>query len=75
MLPKEPADPDHKLIRAFLDREEWLEGRFTLSPHAAFYSPAANDDLRRKTIETVLEHLETGALANCVNRDRLVRKA
>jgi D-3-phosphoglycerate dehydrogenase/C-terminal binding protein len=75
VLPKEPADPDHKLIRAFLDREEWLEGRFTLSPHAAFYSPAANDDLRRKTIETVLEHLETGALANCVNRDRLVRKA
>ncbi|MFO0293544.1 MAG: C-terminal binding protein [Rhodospirillales bacterium] len=75
VLPKEPADPEHKLIRAFLDREEWLEGRFTLSPHAAFYSPAANDDLRRKTIETVLEHLETGALANCVNRDRLVRKA
>ena len=74
VLPKEPADPDHKLIRAFLDREEWLEGRFTISPHAAFYSPAANDDLRRKTIETVLEYLETGSLANCVNREHLARK-
>ena len=75
VLPKEPADPEHKLIRAFLDREEWLEGRFTLSPHAAFYSPAANDDLRRKTIETLLEYLETGSIANCVNREHLARKA
>ena len=75
VLPKEPADPEHKLIRAFVDREEWLEGRFTLSPHAAFYSPAANDDLRRKTIETLLEYLETGSIANCVNREHLVRKA
>jgi D-3-phosphoglycerate dehydrogenase/C-terminal binding protein len=74
VLPKEPADPEHKLIRAFVDREEWLEGRFTLSPHAAFYSPAANDDLRRKTIETLLEYLETGSIANCVNREYLVRR-
>ena len=73
VLPKEPADANHPLIRAFLDREEWLEGRFTLSPHAAFYSPDANDDLRRKTIETVLDHIETGSLSNCVNLHQLRR--
>lgn len=73
VLPKEPADANHPLIRAFLDREEWLEGHFTLSPHAAFYSPDANDDLRRKTIETVLDHIETGSLSNCVNLHQLRR--
>jgi lactate dehydrogenase-like 2-hydroxyacid dehydrogenase len=73
VLPKEPMDQNHKLIRAWLDREPWLEGRLTLSPHAAFYSPDANDDLRRKTIETVLDHLETGELRNCVNLEYLKR--
>ena len=73
VLPKEPADANHKLIRAFLDREGWLDGRLTLSPHAAFYSPDANVDLRRKTIETVLDYLETGALANCVNQASIVK--
>lgn len=74
VLPKEPMDQQHKLIRAFLDREPWLEGRLTLSPHAAFYSPDANDDLRRKTIETVLDHLQTGTLQNCVNLEHLKKR-
>lgn len=71
VLPKEPADTSHKLIRAFMDREAWLDGRLTLSPHAAFYSPDANVDLRRKTIEIVLEHINTGTLSGCVNREHL----
>jgi D-3-phosphoglycerate dehydrogenase/C-terminal binding protein len=73
VLPKEPPDTNHKLIRAFLDGEAWLRGRFTLSPHAAFYSPDANIDLRTKTLETVVDHLETGTLANCVNLEHLKR--
>lgn len=73
VLPKEPADTGHKLIRAYLDREEWLEGRLTLSPHAAFYSPDANVDLRRKTIETVLDYIANGTLSNCVNREFLAK--
>src|SRR4029077_13597152 len=44
-----PADPKHPLIKAFVAREPWLEGRFTVSPHAAFFSPAAQFDLRYKT--------------------------
>jgi D-3-phosphoglycerate dehydrogenase/C-terminal binding protein len=71
VLPKEPADPVHPLFVAWRNREPWLEGRLTLSPHAAFYSPASLRDMRTKGVETALRHLETGELANCVNRSFL----
>jgi phosphoglycerate dehydrogenase-like enzyme len=74
VLPREPADPGHKLVRAWMAREAWLEGRLTLSPHAAYYSPDSLVDMRVRSIETVLAHLETGALANCVNLAELKRK-
>lgn len=67
VLPKEPAQPDHKLIRAWTAREPWLDGRLVLSPHAAFYSPEGIDDLRRKTIEVTSDWLKHGRLRNCVN--------
>ena len=38
-----------------------------MSPHAAFYSPSAVEDLRRKTVETAIDLVATGTLANCVN--------
>lgn len=74
VLPREPADPGHKLIRAWTAREAWLEGRLTLSPHAAFYSPDSLVDMRVRSIETVLAHLEKGSLVNCVNQAELKRK-
>jgi phosphoglycerate dehydrogenase-like enzyme len=67
VLETEPADPNHPLIKAFVAREPWLEGRFTLSPHAAFFSPAAQFDLRYKTAEVALTYLKEGRLMNCVN--------
>ena len=67
VLPKEPADSEHPLIKAWVAREAWLEGRLTLSPHAAFYSPDALTDLRTKGIKTALLALETGRVINCVN--------
>ena len=67
VLSSEPADPMHPLIAAFLKREPWLEGRLALTPHAAFYSPEAQVDLRTKGVETALVYLETGELRNCVN--------
>ncbi len=67
VLPAEPADRNHPLIAAWLKREPWLDGRLTLSPHAAFYSPDGMVDLRTKTIETALAPLETGRAINCVN--------
>lgn len=67
VLPREPADPEHPLIAAWRAREPWLEGRLTLTPHAAFYSPAAFEDLRRKSVEVAVAYLREGRLTNCVN--------
>jgi D-3-phosphoglycerate dehydrogenase/C-terminal binding protein len=71
VLETEPADPKHPLIEAFVAREPWLEGRFTVSPHAAFFSPAAQFDLRYKTAEVAVTYLKEGRLMNCVNEGML----
>ena len=60
-------------IKAFRDREPWLDGRLVLSPHAAFYSPASLEDMQRKAIEVIVSHLRDGVLMNCVNREQLRR--
>jgi len=73
VLPREPADPDHPLIAAWTRRESWLDGRLTLSPHAAFYSPTSIRDMRVKGMETILRALATRDLTNCVNREFLKR--
>jgi len=64
---REPAPADHPLVKAWTARESWLDGRLSISPHAAFYSPAAIRDLRTKSIETALTCMEGGPAANCVN--------
>ena len=71
VLETEPADPAHPLIKAFVGREAWLDGRFTISPHAAFFSPAAQFDLRYKTAEVAITYLKEGRLMNCVNEEFL----
>jgi lactate dehydrogenase-like 2-hydroxyacid dehydrogenase len=73
VLPSEPPDPAHPLIRAFRANEPWLAGRLLLTPHAAFYSAAGMADLRRKPVETVVAYLSEGRLRNCVNADLLAR--
>ncbi|MGH6930169.1 MAG: C-terminal binding protein [Dongiaceae bacterium] len=73
VLPQEPPDANHPLIRAFRGNEPWLAGRFLLSPHAAFYSEAGMADLRRKPMETVVAYLTEGKLRNCVNLGMLER--
>jgi len=71
VLPVEPADPKYPLIAAFHKREAWLEGRLILTPHAAFFSPSALDDMQRKAIEVCVNYLRDGELMNCVNREYL----
>lgn len=66
VLPDEPPDAAHPLLRAWGDREPWLEGRLVLTPHAAFYSPQSLTDLRSKAIETAVDFLRTGRLRNRV---------
>jgi D-3-phosphoglycerate dehydrogenase / 2-oxoglutarate reductase len=75
VLPNEPQDMDHSLFSAWRRREDWIAERLIVTPHAAFYSPAAMQDLRLKSIEVVHAFLVEGRLTNCVNRAHLVRKA
>lgn len=71
VLPKEPADTDHPLVKAWMNNEPWLKGRLILTPHAAFYSPDAIKDMQRKAVEVILAYVNDGRLTNCVNREFL----
>ena len=71
VLPQEPIPPDHRLLLALRDDAPWAAGRVVLTPHAAFYSPDAMVDMRRKAFEVVLHYLRDGRLTNCVNREFL----
>lgn len=71
VLPREPFDPAHPLIAAWLAQEPWTRGRLTLSPHAAFFSAASMADMRLKALETAMAYLTEGRLVNCVNLKQL----
>ncbi len=67
VLPQEPLDYEHPLIRAFEASEDWLDGRLIITPHAAFYSPDSVIDMRRIATENVVNFLRSGRLRSCVN--------
>jgi len=67
VLPVEPADPDHPLVKAWLAREDWIDDRLILTPHSAFYSPDAVADMRNHAIHLIADYLEGKPLKNCVN--------
>ncbi len=73
VLPSEPPVPLHPLFTALQAGEPWIKDRLILTPHAAFFSPPANLDIRRKAAEVVLYYLRDGNLTNCVN-GHLLRK-
>ncbi len=73
VLPSEPPVPLHPLFAALQGAEPWIKDRLILTPHAAFFSPPANIDIRRKAAEVVLYYLRDGNLTNCVN-GHLLRK-
>lgn len=67
VLPVEPPVPAPPLIQAWRTEEDWLAGRFIVSPHAAFYSEAGYHDMRRLSAEIVIDFLRQGQLRNNVN--------
>jgi len=71
VLPDEPADMDHSLFAAWRRDEDWIRGRLAVTPHAAFYSPSAMEDLRLKSVEVVHAFIAEGRLTNCVNQPYL----
>ena len=58
-----PVEPVPELIRAFRAKEPWTIGRLIITPHAAFYTPQAWDDIRSKGAETMAAALSVVSLA------------
>jgi C-terminal binding protein len=48
-----PVEPVPELIRAYRAREPWTIGRLIITPHSAFFTPQAWDDIRSKSAETM----------------------
>jgi phosphoglycerate dehydrogenase-like enzyme len=48
-----PGEPLPELIRAYRAREKWVEGRLVITPHSAFHTPEAWEDIRVKGAETM----------------------
>ncbi len=71
VLPEEPANPDHPLIKAWAADEEWIDHRLLMTPHSAFFTPESVYDMRFKGGEVAVTYLSTGRLQNCVNDEYL----
>ncbi len=67
VLPEEPADPEHPLIKAWAASECWIDHRLLITPHSAFFTPESVYDMRYKGGEIALTYLSGGRLQNCVN--------
>jgi len=74
VLPEEPANPDHPLIRAWSAGEEWIDHRLLLTPHSAFFTPESVYDMRFKGGEVAMTYLTEGRLQNCVNETLLASR-
>jgi len=54
VLPVEPpVEPVPELVRAYRAREPWTLGRLIITPHSAFFTPQAWEDIRVKSAETM----------------------
>lgn len=67
VLPIEPPSPCPALVEAWRNDEEWLAGRFIVSPHAAFYSEAGYVDMRTFSAEIMMDFLLRNKVRNNVN--------
>jgi phosphoglycerate dehydrogenase-like enzyme len=67
VLPDEPIDYCHRLLKDFEASEAWLDGRLIITPHAAFFSPDSVIDMRRIATQNIVNYLRSGVLRSCVN--------
>ncbi|MSP00340.1 MAG: C-terminal binding protein [Acetobacteraceae bacterium] len=64
-----PVEPVPELMRAFRAKEPWTIGRLIITPHSAFYSPQAWDDIRSKGAETMAAALLGPRPQNVIDPD------
>ena len=63
---KPPVEPIPELLRAYRNREPWLEGRLVVTPHSAWLTPELEYDTRRKSAETMRAALLTNNPQNVI---------
>jgi len=66
VIPYEPPK-NSKLIKAWRNREKWLDGRFILNPHTAYYSDKAYFEMRQKAALNAKRILNGQTPYNIVN--------
>ncbi|HVH75161.1 MAG TPA: C-terminal binding protein [Stellaceae bacterium] len=67
VLPIEPpAEPYPEILAAYRAREEGLEGRLIITPHAAWFTPQSEADTRKKSAETMRAALLTNRPQNVI---------
>lgn len=67
VLPQEPpVEPIPALLAAYRAREPWLTGRLIITPHSAFHTPHAFQDIRVKSAETMRDVLVDGLQSNVI---------
>jgi len=68
VLPEEPPpEPARGLLACYRAREPWLTGRLVVTPHSAFHTPEAWEDIRRKAAETMRDVLLEGRHTNVIH--------
>lgn len=67
VLPVEPpVEPIPGLLKAYRERAEWTIGRLIITPHSAFLTPQAHQDIRIKSAETMRAALYTNRPQNVI---------
>jgi C-terminal binding protein len=67
VIPEEPPqEPIPNLLHAYRADEPWLRGRLIITPHIAFHSPEAWQDIRVKGVETMRDVLVEGKRTNVI---------
>lgn len=74
VLPQEPPDFNHPLLRDWRIGEEWIQGRLLISPHAAFYSEEGGFELCSKSVITARDSILGKDIRNMVNQQYLKRR-
>ena len=67
VLPVEPpVEPIPGLLKAYRERADWTIGRLIITPHSAFLTPEAYQDIRIKSAETMRAALFTNRPQNVI---------
>lgn len=70
VIPVEPpVEPVPRLLAAYRAKEPWLLGRVVVTPHSAFHTPNAWQDIRVKSAETMRDVLVDGLNTNVIAPD------